>query len=238
MLKKLQSAIKDHELLEQGQRVLIGVSGGADSVSLVHALKELAPDLKITLLIAHLDHMVRGKEAEEDAEFVRSLARSLKIQCIVERADIPQMAKNRGISIEMAAREARYASFGRTGRKLKADVVVTAHTADDQAETVLLKLARGAGPAGSAGIARITTNGTMTVVRPMLDISREEVLAFLNKRSLEWREDKSNQDTLFLRNRVRHVVLPLIEAALNPQAKKALCRFADIAGEEDSHMEV
>jgi tRNA(Ile)-lysidine synthase len=237
MLKKLQSAIKDHGLFEKGQRVLLGVSGGADSVSLLHALNELSAELEITLFVVHLDHCVRGKESKEDAKFVRKLAHKLKMMCVIESVDVPKLAKKKGISIEMAAREARYALFGRVLRKLKADVVATAHTSDDQAETVILKLARGAGPEGVSGIAHATDIDMLRVVRPMLDVSRKEVLEFLNKRDLEWREDESNQDTLFLRNRVRHVVLPLIEAALNPKVKEAICRFADIAGEENRHME-
>jgi len=224
-----------HALLPPGQHVLLGVSGGADSVAMLHALAELAPSLQLHLYAAHLDHRIRGKASAEDAAFVREVCRRMGVPCFEGRTDVPRLARRRGLSLEAAAREARYAFFARTCRRIPAaDVVVaTAHTADDQAETVLLKLIRGAGIKGLSGIARDTTLHGLRVVRPMLAVCRRDILRFLRGHDIAWREDASNRDTYFLRNRVRHCLLPMLKAEFNPQADTALVRTADIFAEED-----
>ena len=237
MLRKIQAAIRKHDLLLPGQHVLVAVSGGADSVALLYVLRELAPSLGINLTVAHLNHCIRGKSSDEDAAFVRKLTMDLKIPSVQGRSDVCRRARCKGLSLEMAAREARYAFLTRTARKVGAEVVVMAHTADDQAETVLLKLARGAGPRGLGGIHREITLGKVRVVRPMLDVTRGEVVAFLKERGISWREDESNRDVSFLRNRVRHEILPLLESKLNPKIKRALVRTAEIFREEDRWLE-
>src|ERR1039458_7850249 len=136
MLKQFQDTIRERRLLAPGQHVLAAVSGGADSVALLCALRELAPALGIRLTTAHLNHGIRGKSADRDAQFVRQLARRLKTRVAIGRTDVPRLAKKDALSLEMAARKARYAFLVRAARNVKAEVIVTAHTADDQAETV------------------------------------------------------------------------------------------------------
>lgn len=229
MMEKMRRAIARHGLTQPGEHALIGVSGGADSVALLAALRERAPVLKVRLTVAHLNHGLRGRAAAEDAAFVRDLAAQWGLPCVIGQARVRTRAKNKGISIEMAARETRYAFLERVARRVRADVVVTAHTADDQAETVLLKLARGAGPDGLGGMRAVRTlpSGTRHV-RPMLETSRREIEAYLKKNGIPWREDASNLDADPLRNRVRHDVLPMLESVLNPQIRAALTRTADI----------
>ncbi len=168
-----------------------------------------------------------------DAEFVSNLAAGLQIHCVQGRSNVRRNAGRNGISLEMAARDARYAFFGRTMRKVGADVVATAHTANDQAETVLLKLVRGAGTTGLGGIRPRIRLGHIDIVRPLLSIRRKEIVAFLAEIGAEWREDKSNADLQFLRNRVRHEILPMLEARLNPEAMGALVRAGEILAAED-----
>lgn len=236
LLASVQKAIKAGAPINAGDHVLAGVSGGADSVALLAVLCRLGKKHGFQVTAAHLNHGIRGKAAEKDSEFVAELASGLGVRCVIGRSDVPHRARRKAISLEMAAREARYSFFKRTARKIDATVIATAHTADDQAETILLKLMRGAGAEGLAGIAGKTTISGMTVVRPMLDSAREEVVAFLNRQRLEWREDLSNRDVSFLRNRVRHELLPMIEQRFNPSIAEALCRTAGILGAENQWM--
>jgi tRNA(Ile)-lysidine synthase len=233
MLKTIQSTIRKHGLLASGDHLLVAVSGGADSVALLHALCALRTDLDIRITVAHLDHCIRGEAARQDADFVADLAAKLEVPCIVQRRDIPRIARNRGISLEMAARDERYAFLAQTARRRKANAVATAHTADDQAETVLLKLTRGAGARGLGGIRHRVDRDGLTVVRPLLDATRAEVEKYLRRMGVAWREDLSNVDTSFLRNRIRHEVLPLLETRLNPKVRDALLRAADLLREDD-----
>ena len=237
MLRKLKRAIDRYRLLASGDHVLVAVSGGADSMALLHALHSEAPSLGITLTVAHLDHRIRGRTGEEDAAFVTRFARKRGLDVITGRADVPRAAARKGMSLEMAARDARYRFLVRTARRVNATVIATAHHADDQAETVLLKLARGAGARGLAGIPRKTSVHGYPLVRPLLDVTRHEIIAYLRSRKQAWREDETNGDDTFLRNRVRHQVLPFLETFLNPSIRQALRRTADVLGEEDGVLE-
>lgn len=218
--------------------MLVAVSGGADSVALLHALWTRTRGRRGRLVVAHLNHGIRGASAEADARFVRVLARRLGIPCVIGRTDVPVLARRRKLSIEMAAREARYAFLAKTARKVGACAVATAHTADDQAETVLLKLLRGAGPAGLSGIPAETRIDGICVVRPLLRATRRDVLAYLRSRKLDWREDETNRDPRFLRNRVRHELLPLLERDYNPAIRATLGRTAEVLGAEDEWMDL
>jgi tRNA(Ile)-lysidine synthase len=220
-----------------GNHILIAVSGGADSVALLHLMHEAARECRWRLTVAHLNHGIRGNLAGEDAAFVASLARQLRIPCVIGKARVPALAKRRGISLEMAAREARYAFLVRTARKVGADTIATAHTADDQAETVLLKLIRGAGRGGLSGIDRVSQVAGIRLVRPLLSMTRIDIEAFLRAQKISWREDASNRDMAFLRNRVRHALLPLLERDYNPKMREILLRTSDVLGAEDEWLD-
>lgn len=217
--------------------ILVAVSGGADSVALLHSLHQVAKKNRWRLTVAHLNHGIRGEAAGEDAAFVETMAKRLRIPCVIGRARVPALAKRKGISLEMAAREARYAFLVRTARAVKADVLATAHTADDQVETILLKWVRGAGRGGLSGMAAQSLIEGVLLVRPLLDMSRSEIEAFLRERGLPWREDDSNRDTTFLRNRVRHELLPFLEKEFNPRIREALLRTGEVLGAEDEWMD-
>ncbi|MFH1970352.1 MAG: tRNA lysidine(34) synthetase TilS [Verrucomicrobiota bacterium] len=237
-LHSVIQTIRRHNLLARGQHILVGVSGGADSVALLAVLRRLAPAWKLRLTVAHLNHGIRGPAAAADAAFVADLARRWKLEFIGGRVNVPVQARRRGISLEMAGRKARYGFFAEAARAHHCDAVATAHTADDQAETILLNLARGAGAAGLAGIPYIGRHGALNVVRPLRDVGRKSVERFLARGRLAWREDATNANPAFLRNRVRHEVLPFLEERLNPGIRLALLRASNILTSENEWLEM
>jgi tRNA(Ile)-lysidine synthase len=242
----LESALDTHGLLGGHNHVLLAVSGGADSVALLLAMNGLKRSRGFKITVAHLDHRLRGAEGRGDAEFVEALARRLRVPCVTGRSDVRRLATRKRISIEMAAREARYRFLARTARDCGATAIATAHTADDQAETVLLRLARGSGMSGLAAIrwrGRVSDLGIgipaseIELIRPLLDISRTGIESFLRGQGQAWRTDASNAAPAFHRNRVRHELLPLLETRLNPSIRTVLRRTAEIVGEEDAWLD-
>lgn len=221
-------------LFPAGCRVLVGVSGGADSVALLHLLHVLCGSEGMALTVAHLHHGLRGDAAEEDLQFVRQLAWKLGRPCLADRVDVPALARERKISIEMAAREARYDFFRRAAAEAGADRVALAHHADDQAETILLRLLRGAGGAGLGGMAPLAVVRGLTLVRPLLGVSRAALRGFLRAHGLRWREDATNADTALLRNRVRAELVPLLEARFQPALREVLGRTAELLRDDEA----
>jgi tRNA(Ile)-lysidine synthase len=208
--------------------VLVGLSGGSDSVALTLLLAELASTDGFHLVgLAHLNHRLRPT-AGRDEEFCRALARQCGLPIVVEAADVASYAAAQRLSIEEAARRLRYDFLHRTARELSADRIAVGHTRDDQAETFLLKLARGAGATGLGGI--YPRRGP--VIRPVLDVSRADLRAYLDSRGQQWVEDETNDDLTNPRNRIRHRVLPELEAILGAPASPAIARAAEIVRED------
>jgi len=221
----IRKAIECHGLIPKGANVVAGVSGGADSVALLRALHQL----NVPVTVAHLNHQLRGAESDRDERFVRELAEELELPIVVESADI----RKPGLSLEMAARQARHDFFA----EFENSVIALAHHADDQVETFILKLARGAGSEGLGGMSFSQPIGPLRIIRPMLGIPRSEIIQWLKENGFEWREDASNSDETFLRNRVRHTILPLLEKELNPNFRETVLRTMDILREENVWME-
>lgn len=195
-----------------GDRVLLGVSGGIDSMVLLDVMARLAPSLEIELGVAHIDHGLRGAEGEEDVFFVVDQGGARRLRTWVARADVRKIARERKLGVEEAARMARYSFFTRVARKGKFTTVMTAHTADDNAETLLLNLLRGAGVRGLAAIpASRPLVERVVLARPLLDIDRAGIEAYAAEMGIPWREDKSNAEDIYTRNRVRHELLPLMK---------------------------
>ena len=237
MLRTVRHTIQKHSLLRPGDQVLIAVSGGADSVALAYALHFLRKQFRVSIALAHLNHGIRGRAADQDAHFVKELAWRLGLRCAQGNVDVPGLVRRRGISLEMAAREARYVFLERTAREVRANCIATAHTADDQVETFFLKLARGAGPQGISGIPYRSEWRGIRIIRPFRDVTHSEAVRFLSRHGLLWREDKSNREMNFLRNRVRHQILPLLEARLNPRIRRAILRATELLREENEWLD-
>jgi tRNA(Ile)-lysidine synthase len=241
--------------MRPGDRVGIAVSGGADSVALLRLMLELRDGLGVVLCVVHLNHKLRGTDSDEDEQFVRGLAKTHGLEIIAEDRDVKAYAAERKLSLEAAAREARYDFFARA---LQSTVnrVATAHTLDDQAETVLLKLTRGAGTRGLAGIypkkaisitavshqpsavskdQRELDTQNKTIIRPLLGSRRSQIREYLADIGQTWREDASNQDLRHTRNRIRQEIIPLLERQVNPAVCEILAESADIARAEEAY---
>lgn len=209
-------------MLAPGDRVIVAVSGGPDSVCLFHALRELnIPIAGVT----HVNHKLRGEASEEDQRFVEAMAAAAGVPFFLRAG-----AVTKG-NLEQAARRIRYTWWAEMIRGGFAEKIATGHTRDDQAETVLFRLLRGSGPAGLAGILPVTEEG---IIRPLLEASRAEVETYLRERGIRWREDASNQDPRFARNRIRHELLPQLAREWNPRVAEVLAHTADIAREEEA----
>ena len=227
----------DTALLRPGMRLGVGVSGGADSVALLRALHARKAELGLVLHVAHLHHGLRGAEADGDFEFVRELAAELGLQFHQARVETAREAEQRGESIEEAARRLRYGWFRKLMEETPLDAVATAHTRDDQAETVCGKFLRGAWTEGLSGIYPSVRFGQGEVVRPLLGVTRGEVESYLKALRHEWREDSSNRDAAYTRNRIRHELLPLLEG-WNPRLREHMAQMADVAREEEAWWEI
>jgi tRNA(Ile)-lysidine synthase len=220
-------------LLKPGLRLAVGLSGGADSVALTRALAEQASSLGLVLHVAHLHHGLRGEEADGDLEFARALAAELGLPFHETRVDCAAEAKAKSETIEEAARHLRYGWFRELMAAGEVEAVATAHTLDDQAETVLAKFLRGAWTEGLSGIHPVVEFPEGRILRPLLSTTRAEIEAYLAALGQSWREDSSNRHLTFTRNRIRHELLPLLES-WNPRLREHLAQMAELARDEEA----
>jgi tRNA(Ile)-lysidine synthase len=232
VLAKIRRTIIRYNLLREGDKVVVGVSGGPDSLTLLHALTELRSDFGLSLVVAHLNHMFRGEAAVRDAEFVRAVADRLGLLSFIESVDVPKLAAA-GMSSEEAGRKARYEFFEQVAGKTAADKIAVGQNMDDQAETVLLRLLRGAGAEGLAGVIPFRED---RVIRPLLDVSRREIEAYCAASGLVPRVDATNLQPIYLRNRIRLQLLPLLENEYNPNIRRLLARTAALLRDENDYL--
>ena len=260
MREKVRGYILDRKLLRAGDRVAVAVSGGADSVALLRVLIQLRSELGIVVSVAHFNHGLRGEASEADDAFVAELAKRHDLEFFSGRGDVHDYARTRKLGLEVAARDLRYRWLASVAESNKLNEIATGHTLDDQAETVLLKFLRGAGTRGLAGIypvleclgdvvsgpqgpnhptePRGTPKGVplqVRIIRPLLGVTRDEVEQYLTAVEQPWREDESNLDHRFARNRVRHELLPLLQRDYNPNIRQVLSDAAEIARAEEEY---
>jgi tRNA(Ile)-lysidine synthase len=228
-----QTLAIDTTLLKPGLRLAVGLSGGADSVALTRALAERSKELGLVLHAAHLHHGLRGEEADGDLAFARALAAELGLPFHETRVDAGRAAKENGETVEEAARRLRYRWFRQLMASGEVEAVATAHTRDDQAETVLAKFLRGAWTGGLSGIYPVIEFAEGRILRPILGVTRAEVEAYLNALGQKWREDSTNRHLTYTRNRIRHELLPLLEK-WNPRLREHLEQMATLARDEEA----
>ena len=244
--EQVKRTIQKHNLLTPGDRVLVAVSGGPDSVALLHVLYKLRDEFSLHLEVAHLDHGIRGEEAEEDARFVAALAERLALPFHLKRINLPRLKSDAGKgNLEELARKERYRFFTALLRERQLTKVATAHTLDDQAETALMWFLRGSGMKGLGGMEplhRMRPDGKgasddITVIRPLLDVSKAEILKFLNANKLAYRVDRTNRDTRLLRNWVRLELIPKVKERSGPRFSARLAHQAELLRDDNFVLE-
>ena len=231
LLGQVVRTIKERRMIEPGQHLLVAVSGGPDSVALLSLLASLAPSWRLNLTVVHFNYGLRGSESEGDEAFVSAFCRARNIPLVVRRPVISK--QHRGSSLQLWARRARYEIMKSLAHELHADRIATGHTANDQAETMLLWMLRGAGLTGLAGMPFVREH---MIVRPLLKTTREDILAYLKQEGLSYRQDSSNLTGLYRRNRVRRALLPVMED-ITPGIVRLLERQADILRADDAYLE-
>lgn len=233
MKQKFIQYITEHDLFAPGEHLVVGVSGGADSVCLLKLLHEIRREWRLTLSVVHINHGIRSQEAEADACYVRELAEQWELPFFLIKRDVPALARERGQTEEEAGRELRYRELENIRRQQYADWIAVAHHQEDQAETVLFQALRGSGIRGLAGMAPKTGY----VLRPLLDVTRGEIESYLQREHISYRNDSTNEDTAYTRNYIRKELFPLLEQRLNRQAVRHLAEMAGDAGQWRDYVE-
>lgn len=241
MIRSLAQELLAEGLFKQDDAVVMGVSGGPDSMALLHLLLDLNRKMewKLRLQVAHLNHRLRGTEAEKDAAFVRAAADSLGLPCTIDTRDITALAEQESVGVEEIGRRERYAFFERVCLQAGSKIVALGHHADDNAETILHRILRGTGLRGLGGIPRsrpLTAKSEVRVVRPLLRMTSKELEDYLADAGIAYREDRSNAALEPMRNRIRNVLLPRIETDVNPQVREALIRLGEQAQWVDEYL--
>jgi tRNA(Ile)-lysidine synthase len=233
-IRTVVKTIEDYHMLQSRDRVLVGVSGGPDSVTLLHVLNHLAPRYDLTLGVAHLNHGLRLKESDLEAEFVQKFAAHLKLPCFIDKTEVQRHQRLKKLSLEEAARELRYRFYQRIAKTNRFNKIALGHQQNDNAELVLMVLLRGTGPLGLGGIPPVRDG---QFIRPLIRIGRSDIMAYLTEQGLDYVSDSSNQDMRFLRNRIRHQLIPLLESSYTKAATGTLARMAEILHSEEQWLE-
>lgn len=234
LLNTVEKTITAYGMFQPDDSVLVGVSGGPDSVALLHLLLILAPRFSISLGVAHLNHCLREKDSEHDAEFVASLAKKLDLPLYIYKEDVREYQHKHKLSLEEAARHVRYAFYNNVAEKNDYNKIALGHHSDDNAELVLMYLFRGSGPLGISGMPPVRDE---KIVRPLIKLTRSEIINYLNKNGIKYVSDKTNKDIRHLRNRIRHHLIPLLKKSYNPRIIESLNRLALIMRCEDEWIE-
>lgn len=224
VLETVKSTIKKHNLINKNDKILVGVSGGADSVCLLHTLYSIRKEFEFSIGAVHINHSIRGNEANSDAEYVKELCRGLNIKLFVKKVDVPAIAKEEGLSLETAGRLARYRAFKELCDDYGYNKTATAHNCNDQAETVLMRIIRGTGIDGLSGIKYYRGDG---VIRPLLDVRRADIESYCKDTGLEFKMDSTNNDNSYTRNKIRNILLPLLIEEFNPNIISTLSNLSE-----------
>ncbi len=233
LIKEVKKTIEKYGMLIQGDKVLVAVSGGPDSVALLYLLSDLSSELALSLVVAHLNHGLRGEESLKEANFVKELSGKLDLPIELSSIDLPALKRSWRLNVQEAARRARYQFFEEAARKWDTQRIAIGHNADDQAETVLMRMLRGAGTKGLGGIPPVRGK----YIRPLIEIPRDRILKFLEEKKVPFILDSSNLKTSYLRNKIRLKLLPELEREYNPEIRKNLLRIARILQEEEVTLE-
>lgn len=231
--KKVLNTIKKYELIKNGDNIVVGVSGGPDSMALLNILLNLKEEINFNIAVAHINHMIRP-EADEETKYVQSFCEAHNINCFVKKEKVEQIAKNEKIGTEEAGRKLRYDFFEEVLKNVKANKISTAHTANDNSETVLMNIMRGSGTTGLKGI---EPKREEKYIRPLIECTRPEIEEYCENEKLEPRIDKTNSENIYTRNKVRNMLIPFIEENFNPNIVASLNRLSNLAKLENEYIE-
>ena len=233
MRSEILKTIKKYNLIENGDSIVVGVSGGPDSICLLHVLNDLKNELNFKIYVAHINHMIR-KEADEETEYVKSFCKNIGVECFVKRIDVIKTSKELKIGTEETGRKIRYDFFEEVLKNTNSNKIATAHNNNDKVETIMMNILRGSGIAGLKGLDPIREN---KFIKPLLEISREEIEAYCEENRLAPRIDKSNNENIYTRNKVRNSVIPYIKKEFNPNILKTINRLSEVATEENEYLD-
>lgn len=234
MLKEeVLKTIEIYNLIEKNDKIVIGVSGGPDSICLLHVLYGLKEKLGIEIVVAHVNHMLRDV-ADLETEYVQSFCKKLGIECYVKKADILEISKTQKKGTEEVGRQVRYDFFDEVAKKTNSNKIATAHNSNDRAETVILNILRGSGLSGLKGIEPIRDN---KYIRPLINTDRQDIENYCNDNKLEPKYDKTNNENIYTRNKVRNTVIPYIKKEFNPNIIKTINRLSSLATEENEYLQ-
>ncbi len=240
MIQKIKAFSEQNKLISKGDRIVVGVSGGADSVCLLHVLKQLSVDYRLSLIVVHINHGIRGEEADRDERFVQSLCRKEGLEFQSIRADVKHIAKAEGLSEEEAGRKIRYEAFIEVCRKLQCNKIATAHNRNDNAETILFNLFRGSGIRGLSGMepyrALRLSFGEVALIRPLLGIGRPEIEAYLYREGISYITDSTNQSDQYTRNKIRNRILTYATQEINRQSVGNITEAAETLREIEDYL--
>ena len=234
MLKEeVLKTIETYNLIEKNDKIVIGVSGGPDSICLLHVLYGLKEKLGIEIVVAHVNHMLRDV-ADLETEYVQKFCKKLGIECYVKKADILEISKTQKKGTEEVGRLVRYDFFDEVAKKTNSNKIATAHNSNDRAETVILNILRGSGLSGLKGIEPIRDN---KYIRPLINTDRQDIENYCNDNKLEPKYDKTNNENIYTRNKVRNTVIPYIKKEFNPNIIKTINRLSSLATEENEYLQ-
>lgn len=233
MLKEeVLKTIKDNNLINEGDKIVIGVSGGPDSICLLHLLNNLKDTLKITIYVAHINHSIR-EVADMETKYVQDFCKKIGVECFVKKEDILSLAKKQKKGTEEVGRQVRYSFFDEVLEKTNSNKIATAHNSNDRAETVILNILRGSGISGLKGIEAIRNQ---KYIRPLINTDRESIEKYCEENKLEPKIDETNKENIYTRNKVRNVVIPYIKKEFNQNIIKTINRLSIVATEENDYL--
>ena len=224
LVEKVNEYMQEHHMAQAGEKIVVGVSGGADSLGLLTILSELAEYFQYSLVVVHVNHGLRGKAADQDQSFVEKTCKDKSIPCYSFHVDLKRFARKEGMSEEEAGRYYRYQCFEKVRREVDGDKIAVAHQREDVCETILFNMFRGTGIKGLTGIPPVRD----VIIRPLLCVSRAEIENYLQRKGLSWRTDETNLTDAYTRNKIRHNILPYVEEHINPSAGQHIQEMAGL----------
>ena len=233
MKQKIIETIKKYNLINSGDKIVLGVSGGPDSIAMLDILNQLKDEMNFEIYVVHVNHNIRGKDADEDEEYVKKYCEKYNIKCFSKKIDVPTIAKTKKIGTEEAGRKVRYEYYEEILKETKSNKIAIAHNLNDKAETIIMNTLRGSGVSGLKGIEAKRKK----YIRPLIEIERYEIEKYCIENKINPRHDESNDDNTYTRNKIRNIVIPYIKNEFNPNIIKTLNRLSEIIKEEDEYVQ-